>query len=190
MSTPPCMLQKGWREWSLPPPVSVSLTASAAFWPTVESTSTSWPTTRPLKKPAICFGTASCRRPPQLKELHQLLAEERKLDASIINLLRTAPRHALPMDVLRTAVSALSFYDVEEKSNDREANVHKAIRLTSQVAMIVAAYDRIRKGKSVVEPDRALSHAANFLLMLNGNRLRRPPNARSTLPSSCMPTTN
>jgi citrate synthase len=104
----------------------------------------------------------------ELKELRERLAEERKLDASIINLLRTAPRHALPMDVLRTAVSALALYDAEEKNNDREANVHKAIRLTSQVAMIVAAYDRIRKGKSVVEPDRALSHAANFLLMLNG----------------------
>src|SRR5438105_48676 len=82
--------------------------------------------------------------------------------------MRLAPKHALPMDVLRTAVSALSFYDPEEKSNDREANVHKAIRLTSQIAMIVAAYDRIRKGNNTVEPDRALSHAANFLLMLNG----------------------
>ena len=104
----------------------------------------------------------------QLRQFHEQLAEERKLDASILNLLRIAPRHALPMDVLRTAVSALSFYDVEEKSNDREANVHKAMRLTSQIAMIVAAYDRIRKGKSVIEPDRSLSHAANFLLMLGG----------------------
>src|SRR2546429_486732 len=104
----------------------------------------------------------------ELKELHDGLAEERKLDASILNLMRMAPKHALPMDVLRTAVSALSFYDPEEKSNDREANVHKAIRLTSQIAMIVAAYDRIRKGNNTVEPDRALSHAANFLLMLNG----------------------
>jgi citrate synthase len=109
----------------------------------------------------------------ELREVHERLAEERKLDASIINLLRIAPKHALPMDVLRTAVSALSFYDPEEKSNDREANVHKAIRLTSQIAMIVAAYDRIRKGKQVVEPDRSLSHAANFLLMLNGT----PPSA-------------
>jgi 2-methylcitrate synthase len=104
----------------------------------------------------------------ELKELHDRLAEERKLDASIFNLMRMAPKHALPMDVLRTAVSALSFYDPEEKNNDREANVHKAIRLTSQIAMIVASYDRIRKGKNVVEPDRSLSHAANFLLMLNG----------------------
>jgi citrate synthase len=85
-------------------------------------------------------------------------------------MLRNAPRHALPMDVLRTAVSALSFYDPQEKNNDRKANVDKAIRLTSQIAMIVAAYDRIRKGKDVVEPDRKLSHAANFLLQLDGSK--------------------
>src|SRR5437588_1495707 len=84
--------------------------------------------------------------------------------------MRMAPKHALPMDVLRTAVSALSFYDPEFQKNDHEANVHKAIRLTSQIAMIVAAYDRIRKGKNVVEPDRSLSHSANFLLMLNGTQ--------------------
>jgi 2-methylcitrate synthase len=106
----------------------------------------------------------------ELKQLHGRLAEERKLDTGIIDLLRSAPRHALPMDVLRTAVSALSFYDPEEKSNDHNANVDKAIRLTSQIAMIVAAYDRIRKGHPVVEPDPSLSHAANFLLMLNGKR--------------------
>jgi citrate synthase len=104
----------------------------------------------------------------ELRELRDRMAEERKLDHSIINLLRTAPRHANPMDVLRTAVSALAFYDPEFQRNDHDANVHKAIRLTSQIAMIVAAYDRIRKDKNVVEPDRSLSHAANFLLMLNG----------------------
>ena len=104
----------------------------------------------------------------ELRRLRDRMAEERKLDGSILHRLGLAPKHALPMDVLRTIVSALSFYDPEEKSNDREANLNKAIRLTSQIAMVVAAYDRIRKGKSVVEPDRSLSHAANFLLMLNG----------------------
>jgi citrate synthase len=104
----------------------------------------------------------------ELKSLKQRMAEERKLDASIIYRLQLAPKHALPMDVLRTIVSALSFYDPEYNRNDHDANVDKAIRLTSQIAMIVANYDRIRKGKPVVEPDRALSHAANFLLMLNG----------------------
>lgn len=104
----------------------------------------------------------------ELRDLRDRLADARKLDAAVITLLRNAPRHALPMDVLRTAVSALSFYDPEEKSNDHDANVDKAIRLTAQIAMIVAAYDRIRKGHPVVEPDRSLSHPANFLLMLNG----------------------
>ncbi|MBZ5511542.1 MAG: citrate synthase [Acidobacteriia bacterium] len=105
----------------------------------------------------------------ELREFARALADERKLDTAIINLLRQAPRHALPMDVLRTAVSALSFYDPEESLNTPEANLHKSLRLTSQLAMIVAAYDRIRKGRPVVEPDRSLSHAANFLLMLNGD---------------------
>ena len=104
----------------------------------------------------------------ELKALKTRMAEERKIDASIIYRLQLAPKHALPMDVLRTLVSALSFYDPEYNKNDHDANVNKAIRLTSQIAMIVAAYDRIRKGKPVVEPDRSLSHAANFLLMLNG----------------------
>lgn len=104
----------------------------------------------------------------ELKEIRDRLAAERKLDPAIINLLRTAPKHVVPMDVLRTAVSALAFYDVDETKNDHEANIRKSIRLTSQIAMIVAAYDRIRKGKPVVEPDPSLSHAANFLLMLNG----------------------
>jgi citrate synthase len=114
----------------------------------------------------LWFGKLPTR--DQLRDLRDRLKEERKLDASIIHRLHLAPKHALPMDVLRTIVSALSFYDPEEKNNDREANVHKAIRLTAQIAMIVAAYDRIRKGKPVIEPDRSLSHAANFLLMLNG----------------------
>jgi citrate synthase len=106
----------------------------------------------------------------ELKDLQQKLAGERKLDPAIIDFLRRAPKTALPMDVLRTAVSALSFYDAEDRKNDHEANVHKAIRLTSEIAMIVAAYDRIRKGKNVVEPDKSLSHSANFLLQLNGTK--------------------
>jgi len=104
----------------------------------------------------------------QLKDLRERLAQERRLDPAIIQFLRNAPKTALPMDVLRTTVSALAFYDADEKNNDHDANVRKAIRLTSQIAMIVAAYDRIRKGKPVVDPDRSLSHAANFLLQLTG----------------------
>ncbi len=114
----------------------------------------------------LWFGKLPTRA--ELREFTRSLSDERKLDPAIINLLRQAPKQALPMDVLRTAVSALSFYDAEEKINTPEANLHKSLRLTSQLAMIVAAYDRIRKGRPVIEPDRSLSHAGNFLLMLNG----------------------
>jgi citrate synthase len=116
----------------------------------------------------LWFGKLPTRT--ELSGLQGRLAADRKLDPGIITMLRNAPAHALPMDVLRTAVSALSFYDPDETKNDHDANVAKAIRLTSQIAMIVAAYDRIRKGQAVVEPDPSLSHAANFLLMLNGKR--------------------
>lgn len=104
----------------------------------------------------------------ELRQLKWRMAEERKLDASIIYRLQLVPKHVPPMDMLRTLVSTLSYYDPEYNKNDHDANVNKAIRLTSQISMLVANYDRIRIGKPLVEPDRALSHAANFLLMLNG----------------------
>jgi citrate synthase len=104
----------------------------------------------------------------ELREFQSQLALARELDQRIIDLLRSFPASATPMEVLRTAVSALSFYDADEKDNSHDANVRKAYNLTAQIAMIVAIYDRIRKGKEVVPPDRSLSHAANFLWMLNG----------------------
>ena len=127
----------------------------------------------------------------ELKEFRRQLAEERKLDPAIIDLLRTAPKETQPMDVLRTAVSALSFYDPEDKKNDHDANLHKAFRLTSQIAMIVAAYDRVRKGKKrgrarpVALARRQFSAAAEW-----HQALARPPSALSISPSSCTPITN
>jgi citrate synthase len=106
----------------------------------------------------------------QLLEFCAQLVQSRVLDPNIVKLLKSFPAGATPMEVLRTAVSALSFYDSDEKDNLHDANVRKSFRLTSQVGMIVAIYDRLRKGLEVVEPDPALSHAANFLWMLNGEK--------------------
>ena len=104
----------------------------------------------------------------ELKEFTARLAASRTIDPSIIALLKSFPKTATPMEVLRTAVSALSMHDADEADNLHDANVRKSYRLTSQIAMIVAVYDRLRKGLAVVEPDPNLSHAANFLWMLNG----------------------
>ena len=105
-----------------------------------------------------------------LRNFQQQLALARQLDQRIIDLLKSFPTSATPMEVLRTAVSALSFYDADEKDNSHDANVRKAYNLTAQIAMIVAIYDRIRKGKEIIPPDRSLSHAGNFLWMLNGEK--------------------
>ncbi len=106
----------------------------------------------------------------QLADFRAALAAERKLDPAIISLLKSFPKKAVPMEVVRTATSMLSAYDPEAETGNHDANLRKATRITSQIALIVACFDRIRKGKDLLEPDRSLSHAGNFLWMLNGQK--------------------
>jgi len=97
------------------------------------------------------------------------LKAARKLPDALFDIIRTI-KSAHPMDVLRTAVSALSAFDPEAADNSREATLRKAVRLTSQVPMIVAAHSRIREGKEPVAADQTLGHAANLLWILTGQR--------------------
>lgn len=109
---------------------------------------------------------------PKAAELAAFNAElkaARKLPQQVLDIV-SAIQGAHPMDVLRTAVSALAAFDPETADNSRAATLRKGIRLTSQVAMIVAAHDRIRNAKDILAPDPALGHAANFLWMLQGKR--------------------
>jgi len=105
---------------------------------------------------------------PALEEFTRRLTHARQLPSQIYDLLRSFPKSATPMEVLRTAVSALSFYDPDESAVDHDSNFRKAFALTAQLPMLVAAFDRIRKGKEIIEPDASLPHAANFLWMLHG----------------------
>src|SRR4051812_644617 len=106
----------------------------------------------------------------ELSSFRTQLASARQIDPAIISLLKSFPKSAPPMEVLRTAVSALSMYDPESTKVDHDSNIRKSIRMTSQIAMIVAAFDRIRKGKNVVDADKSFSHAGNFLWQLNGEK--------------------
>ncbi|HTW47101.1 MAG TPA: citrate synthase [Acidobacteriaceae bacterium] len=106
----------------------------------------------------------------QLQEFSNKLTEARRVPAEIYDLFRSFPKTGTPMEALRTAVSALSMYDPAESAVDHDSNVRKAFALTAQLPMLVAAFDRIRKGKKVVEPDPSLSHAGNFLWMLHGEK--------------------
>lgn len=102
----------------------------------------------------------------ELADLEHSLAIQRELPKDIERLLAVAPKTAHPMDILRTAVSALGLYDPDARDNTAEANLRKAIRLTAQVPTIVAAYDRIRSGREMVHPRAEGSLANNFLYML------------------------
>jgi citrate synthase len=104
----------------------------------------------------------------ELDDTTSKLKAARKIPAQVIDLMRSFPKSAIPMEMMRTAVSALSMYDSEAEDMSPEANVRKAIRLTAQTATIVANIHRLRGGKDFVEPKTDLSHAANFAYMLNG----------------------
>ncbi|MDJ0971353.1 MAG: citrate/2-methylcitrate synthase [Kiloniellales bacterium] len=107
---------------------------------------------------------------PTAAELDSFDAElkaARVLPAPVVEIVRSLAK-AHPMDVLRTAVSALAAFDPEVADNGAEATLRKGLRLTAQVPMIVAAQEQLRNGREPVAPDPALGHAANFLYMLTG----------------------
>src|SRR5690348_2998527 len=97
------------------------------------------------------------------------LKSARALPKEILEIIKTIQK-AHPMDVLRTAVSALAAFDPDTHDKSPEATLRKGMRLTSQVPMIVAAHEHIRNGRAPVAPDATLGQAANFLWMLQGKK--------------------
>ena len=105
----------------------------------------------------------------ELDSFDSELKAARRLPEPIYDLIRTI-KSAHPMDVLRTAVSALAAFDPEAADNAPAPTLRKGIRLAAEVPMIVAAHHHIRNGRPPVAPDSTLGHAANFLHMLKGER--------------------
>jgi len=107
---------------------------------------------------------------PELERFRKDLTTQRRLPPKVLALLEGFPRKADAMDVVRTAVSAMGLYDPDAADNSREANLRRAVRIQAQVATLVAAWARIRKGKPPVAPNARLGLAANFLYMLSGKK--------------------
>src|SRR5215813_15270731 len=87
----------------------------------------------------------------------------RRLPPKLVAMLRQLPRKTTPMEVLRTGISALSAFDPDAADNSREASLRKALRLTAQMPTLVAAWERIRRGRPLIAPNPRLGLAANFL---------------------------
>src|SRR5688572_19864508 len=111
----------------------------------------------------------------ELGDLQSQLAATRPLPEPILRLMRQLPPSD-GMDALWTLTSALAHYDADATDNSQAANFRKAVRLTAQLASVVATYGRLQASGGPIQPDPVLGHAANFLYMLTGNR----PNALAT----------
>src|SRR5688572_12940706 len=125
----------------------------------------------------VCFLLWHGRLPnrAELGDLQSQLAAARPLPEAVLRLMRQIPPTD-GMDALRTLTSALGHYDPDAADNSAAANYRKAVKLTAQIASLVATSGRMKAGGGPVQPDPALGHAANFLYMLTGDR----PSALST----------
>lgn len=106
----------------------------------------------------------------QLAGLKRELAAHRDLPPAALAVLRQVATRMSPMDALRTTFSALAADRDDADEATPDVARAKAIEGTAQLATIVAHYHRVRKGLEIVGPDASLSHAANFLWMLNGTK--------------------
>jgi citrate synthase len=107
----------------------------------------------------------------ELKSFQSELVSERRVPEAVYGFMKMMPDTAHPMDVLEAAVSILAAYDPQLHDESKGANLKKAIRLIAKLPSVVAAWDRIRKGKEPVRPLSDRTHAGNFLYMLSGSPL-------------------
>ncbi|MFS8665119.1 MAG: citrate synthase [Limnochordales bacterium] len=119
----------------------------------------------------------------QLSAFRRQIADAQDLPRELVDLLRSFPRNAEPMAVLRTAVSALGVVDPDAGIHDQEANRRKALRILARVPMIIAYHARLREGQEPVPPRADLGLAANFLLMLRGSE---PDEVETNIFDACL----
>jgi citrate synthase len=105
----------------------------------------------------------------RLTDFKRQLADQRSVPGAILEAMKAMPKDALPMDVLQATVPMMAGYDPDIRNSDIDSTTRMAVRLIAKFPTIVAAWDRIRNGKSPIDPDPGLSQAANFLYMLTGD---------------------
>jgi citrate synthase len=105
----------------------------------------------------------------ELADFDAALKVNRTLPDAIYDII-AATKDGHPMDVLRTAVSALAALEPASRDASEAGFIANGLRLTSQVPMIVAAHEAIRNGRDPVAPNPSLGHAANWLWMLKGEK--------------------
>jgi citrate synthase len=109
---------------------------------------------------------------PNREELAAFLQElrsQRQLPGPVVDFLKTAPKDAEPMDVMRTAISMLGLYDADiGKEVTPEINRRRATSITAKIGVIAAYFHRARNGKSLPPVRDDLTEAEHFLYLMYG----------------------
>ncbi|MCK5695888.1 MAG: citrate (Si)-synthase [Desulfobacula sp.] len=120
----------------------------------------------------VCFLLLYERLPKkqELENFQQSLKQKRQIPENIFSFLKILPSDMNPMDVLQMATPLLIQNDQTIGEPGIENILFSAENLIAGIATITAAWERIRNKKQVISPDNDLSHAENFLYMLNGKK--------------------
>jgi citrate synthase len=105
-----------------------------------------------------------------LEEFRSRLQEAADVPRFVFDGLKLMPKSSHPMDVLQASIPLLAMADPDVGAETREANIAMAVRLIARIPLVVAGWERIRKGHEPVQADESLSHAGNFLWRLLGTR--------------------
>jgi citrate synthase len=107
----------------------------------------------------------------------------RPIAAPIREMIRTFPPDGAPMELLQSVISYLSGYVTHKIRHSATCNCRDTLHQISQIATVLATYQRFRDGKEYVEPRMDLSHGANFLYMLRG---REPEPYEGEIMDKCL----
>ena len=105
----------------------------------------------------------------ELDEFTRGLRSQRELPGPVVDLIKSAPKNAPPMDVMRTAISMLGLYDPDiGKEATPEINQRRARSITAKIGVIAAYFHRARNGKSLPPVRDDLTEAEHFLYLMCG----------------------
>jgi len=105
----------------------------------------------------------------EFSEFKDLLIKERNIPDNIVSILKSFPRNTTRIELLRTAISALSLYDPDDYDYTEPANIRKGLRIVAKMPTLLAFAHRIQTNLPLVEPSENLSHSANYYYMMTSN---------------------
>ena len=104
----------------------------------------------------------------QLEQFKNQLVTNRDLPTEIVRMIAAFPKTSNPMDVLRSAISALALFDPDNTDNSQTANARKGFRITARTSSIITTFHRLRQGLEPLKHNPKHSHSADFLYRLSG----------------------